>query len=84
MTPSTLVRRPRGPFTFVGLSSFFLEREREPLPLPPVTRRTRRHVCVAKIDDGRSCGLPAHYVDMLRGGFVCDDHRPVKRELVQV
>ena len=83
MIPSTLVRRPRGPFTFVGLTSFFLdrlERERDTKAAEGcrTPRRSRVHQCVATLDDGRICGLPAHCVDMQRGGFVCDEHRPVR------
>lgn len=79
MTPSTLVRARRGPFTFVGMTAFVQALMEERAGAHGVTRPTRRrrtHVCVATQDDGRVCGLPAHCIDMRRGGFVCDEHRP--------
>ena len=79
MTPSTLVRaiRPadRGPFTFIGLSSLFVERgEHQAKPKAKVQR------CVAREDDGTPCGLPARYIDMKRGGHVCYEHRPDRKQ----
>lgn len=80
MTPSTLVRalRPgnRGPFTFIGMAAAALERD-EPARKPKAKPLPR---CVAHEDDGRVCGLPARYVDFKRGGHVCADHKPERRQ----
>jgi hypothetical protein len=38
--------------------------------------------CIAYLEDGRVCGLPAMHLDTQRGGFVCDDHRPAQEELL--
>lgn len=86
MTPSTLVRalRPisRGPFTFVGMSALFAERaERAERGESASSRqRLRGHRCVACQDDGSPCGLPARYVDMKRGGHVCHEHKPERKQ----
>lgn len=76
MTPSTLVRRPRGPFTFIGHIAAAMEnsegRSRKP--------EAKRHPCVATLDDGRRCGLTARYVDFKRGGHVCFEHKPQTRQ----
>lgn len=79
--PSTLVRSNprRGPFTFIGLSSFHLEREDE-RPEPKPKRKTKAHRCVAHEDDGRPCGLPAQFVDFKRGGHVCEAHKPHRKQ----
>lgn len=75
MTPSTLVRRPRGPFSFIGHIAAALEaQDRTPKPA------TKRHACVATLDDGRRCGLTARYVDFKRGGHVCFEHKPQTRQ----
>ena len=82
MTPSTLVRaiqRPRPPFTFIGLSAFHLEREEKCLK-PEVSSLKPKPLCVARQDDGSPCGLPARYVDFKRGGHVCFDHRPDRKQ----
>ncbi len=83
MTPSTVVRalRPasRGPFTFIGLSSFFLEKENPPLA-PPRRGSGITHRCVAHEDDGTPCGLAARYVDMKLGGHVCYNHRLERKQ----
>ena len=91
MMPGTLVRstiqRPRGPFTFIGLSSFFLEREEgEQTPKTKHQRRRARvHRCVAVQADGSACGLTARCVSMKLGGFVCDEHRTdLKQEVLAV
>ncbi len=82
MTPSTLVRalRPisRGPFSFVGMTAFHLERDNQPEPKP----RPRLAKCVATQDDGSPCGLPARYLDFKRGGHVCLEHKPDRRKEV--
>ena len=80
MTPSTLVRRPRGPLTFIGHIARALE-SAEGGSRPPAAR-SRLHTCGACLDDGRVCGLPAPYVDFKLGGFVCYEHRPGVRELL--
>lgn len=73
MTPATLVRRPRGPISFIGHIAAALEgAERE-------ARKAERPRCVAILDDGRVCGLHATYIDFKRGGHVCFEHRPVRR-----
>ena len=80
MMPSTLVRalRPisRGPFTFVGLSSFHLEKDERPV----VTGERVKPSCVAREDDGRVCGLPGRYIDFNLGGHVCMLHRPDRKK----
>ena len=78
MTPSTIVRRPRGPFTFAGMTALFLDRERG----EPQRRRSQHQTCVVTLDDGRACGLPAPYINFQRGGFVCCEHRVMKPEAV--
>ncbi len=84
MTPSTIVRaiKPatRGPFTFVGLSALFLEKEKEPVKSAAVSRRQPLPRCVAREDDGSPCGLVARYVDFKRGGHVCYEHRPDRKQ----
>ncbi|MGC3958135.1 MAG: hypothetical protein QM813_09415 [Verrucomicrobiota bacterium] len=80
MTPSTIVRRPRGPFTFAGITALLLERE----PAKPAPR-ANYHKCVACQDDGSPCGLPARYLDFKRGGHVCLEHKPDrKKEVLQL
>lgn len=74
MTPATIVRRPRGPFTFIGMTGLCLERPAKPAP------RANYHKCVALQDDGSPCGLPARYLDFKRGGHVCLDHRPNRKK----
>jgi hypothetical protein len=80
VTPSTIVRalKPasRGPFTFVGMSALFSERG-------DGAQRTARPTlprCVAREDDGTPCGLVARYVDFKRGGHVCYEHRPDRKQ----
>jgi hypothetical protein len=86
VTPSTIVRRPRGPFTFIGLSSFFQEakeeRSEKAIEHFHNARRAVEHKCIVYLDDGRLCNLPAHCIDLQRGGFVCDEHRPVYRQKI--
>lgn len=78
MMPSTLVRaKPRGPISFIGHIAAALERGDG-----GVATTTTRPKCVAYLDDGRRCDLPARYVDFKLGGHVCFEHRPGKRELV--
>lgn len=77
MTPSTIVRRPRGPITFAGLVGAILD---EPRRKPRATFKK----CVAVLDDGRSCELPARYVNFEAGGHVCFEHRPPERKAVCV
>jgi len=37
--------------------------------------------CIAYTDAGNICGLsPAPFLDLMRGGFVCADHKPERRE----
>ena len=74
--PATTVRnRPRLPITFAGLVGSLLDGgERKPKPRAQYTK------CIAYCDDGRLCGLPARYIDMQRGGHVCFEHKPAKRE----
>ncbi len=81
MTPSTLVRanRPRGPFTFIGLTAFHLDKD-EDRPQPKPKAKGQR--CVALQDDGSPCNLPARYIDFKRGGHVCFEHRPDRRKEV--
>lgn len=43
-----------------------------------VSGRTKP-TCIALEDDGRVCGLPARYIDMNKGGFVCLAHRPDRK-----
>lgn len=71
-TPATLVRRPLRPLTFIGHIAAAMERAERS------TRRADRPRCVAYLDDGRVCGLPASYVDFKLGGHVCLEHRPVR------
>ena len=76
MIPSTLVRsKPRGPMTFIARIAQALEGQ-------PSNKSKPVPKCIAYEDDGNICGLPARYIDMQRGGFVCYQHRPAKRELV--
>jgi hypothetical protein len=77
MMPATLMRsRPRGPISFVGFIAAALEKAEQ----GPLRGRTMP-TCVACEDDGRRCGLPARYVDMKRGGFVCHTHHKSKEVL---
>ncbi len=79
MIPSTIVRRPRGPLTFAGITALLLERE------PAKPARSNYQKCVALQDDGSPCGLPARYLDFKRGGHVCLEHRPDrKKEVLQL
>jgi hypothetical protein len=32
--------------------------------------------CIAYLSDGRVCLRPAEYLDPIRRGLVCEDHRP--------
>lgn len=74
MTPSTLVRA-RLPLSFIGCSAAALEKE-----VASFKVQVSRPRCVASLDDGRPCGLPARYIDFQRGGHVCFEHRPAKRK----
>lgn len=73
--PATIVRRPRGPFTFIGMTGLMLEKtsaaKAKAKPMPK---------CVAFQDDGSPCGLPARYLDFKRGGHVCLEHRPDRKQ----
>ena len=40
------------------------------------TRKTRTATCIAKLECGRICGLPAGHIDPDRGGMVCSAHAP--------
>lgn len=73
MMPSTLVRRPRGPLTFVARIAQALEGR-------PSNRQKPVPKCCAYDDDGKICGLPGRYIDMQRGGFVCLQHRPDRKQ----
>ncbi len=76
--PSTIVRavRPitRGPFTFAGIVASILHGEHKPKSRAQYAR------CVASQDDGSPCGLPARYLDFKRGGHVCYEHKPNRKQ----
>lgn len=32
--------------------------------------------CIAYLDNGNLCRKPAEFIDPIRGGMVCEEHRP--------
>jgi hypothetical protein len=74
--PSTLVPLRRGPITFAGIVGTILDRR----DAEPSTKPKPKPRCVAMLDDGRPCGLPGRYLDFRRGGHVCLEHKPAKRQ----
>lgn len=37
-------------------------------------QKHERPRCIAYVESGRICGLPAYHIDTQRGGMVCDVH----------